>query len=233
MSHRYGDDPSQFGELFAPDCDGPFPVAVVLHGGFWRAHYSRKLMWAVCGDLAARGWTAFNLEYRRLGFGSGGGWPATFDDVRAGMAAAAALPGVDASRLVVLGHSAGGQLALWAAAQEELGVRAAISQAGVADLGLAWDLGLSRTVVRDLLGDDRERLAQASPRALAPLGLPSLAIHGALDEIVPVAVAQSFADADPDCELRVLEGEDHFGHIDPANALWRTAADWLEPWRTA
>ena len=231
MRLRYGDDPSQFGELFAPDGDGPFPLAVVFHGGFWRAHYGRKLMWPVCADLVARGWAAFNVEYRRLGFGSGGGWPMTCDDVAAAVRAGVALPRVAASRVVALGHSAGGHLALWAAAQG-LGVRAVVSQAGVADLELAWDLGLSRTVVARFLGEDRDALAAASPRCLAPLGVPSLALHGSLDEIVPVSVAASFADADPDCTLEVLEGEDHFGHIDPANPLWRACADWLEPWRT-
>jgi acetyl esterase/lipase len=230
LRHRYGDDPSQFGELFAPDDGGPFPVAVVLHGGFWRSHFTRKLMWPVCGALVTRGWAAFNLEYRRLGFGSGGGWPATCDDVAAGVRLAASLPQVDASRMVAIGHSAGGQLALWVAAQG-LGVRAVVSQAGVADLELAWDLGLSGTVVERFLGGDRDALAVASPRCLAPLGVPSLALHGSEDDVVPVVVARSFADADPDCELRVLEGEDHFGHIDPANGLWRAAADWIEPWR--
>ena len=231
MKVRYGEDPSQFGELFAPDGDGPFPVAVVLHGGFWRSHYTRKLMWPVCGDLVARGWAAWNVEYRRLGFGSGGGWPETCCDVAAAVSSVPSLPGVDASRMVALGHSAGGHLALWATAQG-LGVRAVVSQAGVADLELAWDLGLSRGVVARFLRGSRDALAAASPRCLAPIGVPSLALHGSLDEIVPVAVAASFADADPDCSLQVLDGEDHFGHIDPANPLWHACVEWLEPWRT-
>jgi dipeptidyl aminopeptidase/acylaminoacyl peptidase len=154
----------------------------------------------------------------------------TCDDVAAAVRFVPSLPRVDASRVVALGHSAGGHLALWVAAQG-LGIRAVVAQAGVADLELAWDLGLSRTVVARFLGGSREALAAASPRCLVPIGVPSLAVHGAADDIVPVAVAQSFADADPDCELRVLYGEDHFGHLDPGNAMWHACADWLEQWR--
>ncbi|MDP9386193.1 MAG: alpha/beta hydrolase, partial [Actinomycetota bacterium] len=88
----------------------PPPVAVVIHGGFWKARYDRTLMHAVCADLAARGWAAWNLEYRRLGRLNGGGWPATLDDVAAGIDALAGIEGLDRSRVVAIGHSAGGQL---------------------------------------------------------------------------------------------------------------------------
>ena len=89
--HHYGDKRSQLGELYLPSGSDshpppppPFPVAVVLHGGFWKAQYSRKLMRPLCHDLVERGWAAWNLEYRRLGRLSGGGWPTTFDDLGAG-----------------------------------------------------------------------------------------------------------------------------------------------------
>ena len=82
--HAYGRMRSQFGELYRPDGDGPHGVAVVIHGGFWRARYSRKLNRGLSRALAARGWAAWNIEYRRLGRLSGGGWPNTFDDVGRG-----------------------------------------------------------------------------------------------------------------------------------------------------
>ena len=83
--HHYGDKHSQFGELYLPDGEGPLPVAVLLHGGFWKAQYGRKLMHPLCHDLGRRGWAVWNLEYRRLGRLSGGGWPTTFEDMSAGI----------------------------------------------------------------------------------------------------------------------------------------------------
>ena len=115
----YGAAPSQRLEVWAPSAgDGPWPVAVLLHGGYWRDRYDLHLMDGLAGDSAARGWLAVNVEYRRVG-ADGGGWPATFDDVRAAVATAARLPGGDPERLVAIGHSAGGHLALWAAAMRE------------------------------------------------------------------------------------------------------------------
>ena len=241
--HRYGEGSSQYGELLVPEGDPPsggWPVAVVVHGGFWKAVYGRKLMWPVCGALVRGGWAAWNLEYRRLGLGSEGGWPATFDDVRAGIGFLHELDApLDLGRVVALGHSAGGHLALWAAAQD-LGIRAAVSQAGVVDLVQAHELHLSAGVVRRLLGgtpeEQPDRYAAASPAALVPIGVPMLCVHGALDDVVPAAVSERFAErarlAGDTCELRVFDGEDHMGHIDPDNPMWHAAADWLEPWRT-
>ena len=83
QTHRYGPDPSQVADLHLPGGAGPWPVAVVIHGGYWRARYDRTLMDPVCVDLAAHGWAAWNLEYRRIGPGGTGGWPQTFDDVAA------------------------------------------------------------------------------------------------------------------------------------------------------
>jgi dipeptidyl aminopeptidase/acylaminoacyl peptidase len=242
--HRYGDGPSQYGELLVPEGEPPargWPVAVVLHGGFWKAAYGRKLMWPVCGDLMRRGWAAWNLEYRRLGLNCGGGWPATFDDVRAGLAHLERLDApLDLDRVVALGHSAGGHLALWAAAQDGA-VRAAVSQAGVADLTYAHELRLSSGVVRRLLGGDPDevpdRYAAASPAALVPVGVPMLCVHGARDDTVPPSVSERFTEkarlAGDRCELELFEDGDHMGHIDPEDPMWRAAVDWLEPWQTA
>ena len=117
--HSYGGSPSEVGELFVPSGAGPHPVAVVVHGGYWRAQYDRSLMEGLCLDLAAHGMVAWNLEYRRVG--GGGGWPQTFLDVAAGVDALADVAAaLDLSRVVAVGHSAGGQLALWAAARGTL-----------------------------------------------------------------------------------------------------------------
>jgi acetyl esterase/lipase len=247
--HRYGDHPSQVGELFFPEeADAP-PVCIVLHGGYWRERYDRSLMEELCLDLASHGWAAWNLEYRRVG--GGGGWPETLADVAAGVDI---LPEVDApldlACVTAVGHSAGGHLALWAAARPTLaagtpgsdpGVRiaAVVSQAGVADLRLAAELSPSAEPTRALLGDpegDPDAYEHASPRARVPLRVPQLLLHGSRDDVVSPRIAESYAEAavaagDP-CQLVVLPDTGHFEHIDASSSAWRTARDWLEDYRS-
>lgn len=237
--HRYGGLRSQFAELHRPPAAaGAPPVAVVLHGGFWKARYGRRLMTAVCEDLAARGWAAWNVEYRRLGPLSGGGWPATLDDVGAAIDALADVPGVDPGRVTAIGHSAGGHLAAWAATRERprIPVTGVVAQAGVVDLRLASSLRLSDGVVHRFLGgepaDVPERYAAASPAERLPLGVPVLLTHGGRDDTVPAQMSERFAaaarEAGDDAQLRVLPEEDHYGHIDPRNALWEEVVRWLK-----
>ena len=211
---------------------------MVLHGGFWRARYGRRLEHRVCRDLAARGWAAWNVEYRRLGWLQGGGWPQTFDDVGAAIDALAGIDGLDRSRVVTIGHSAGGHLATWAATRESpaVPVTGAVSQAGVVDLRLASELGLGGGVVHRLMGGPPARRAEAyaagSPAERLPLGVPVSLIQGGADDIVPPVVSERFARAaraaGDEVELVVLDGEGHFGHLDPRNPLWGEAVRWLE-----
>lgn len=235
--HRYGRHRSQFAELFRPERADP-PVAVVIHGGFWRARYGRRLERAVCQDLAERGWAAWNVEYRRLGAFNGGGWPATFDDVGAAIDALADVDGLDRSTVVTIGHSAGGHLAAWAPTREgaRVPVTGVISQAGVVDLRLASELGLGGGVVHRLMGGPPAKRAEAyaagSPAERLPLGVPVLLTHGGRDDIVPPVVAERFAEAaraaGDDVELVLLDGEGHFGHLEPSNPLWSAVLRWLE-----
>jgi acetyl esterase/lipase len=235
---RYGPHPSQVAELFAPD-GRPRGVAIVLHGGFWRAAYDRHLMDGLCRDLAARGWAAWNLEYRRLG--DGGGWPETFDDVEAAIrrlgasnkvllaSDPSARGGSQASNnvLLAIGHSAGGQLALWTAARGL--VTHAVSQGGVTDLAAAARLGLSNGVVHELLPPDAYPLA--SPAEMVPLGVPQLLVHGEEDEIVPVELALTYhaaaVAAGDQVDLVTLPGVAHFEHLDPSSTAWQAVIDWL------
>jgi acetyl esterase/lipase len=243
-THSYGDDPSQVGELFVPTGAGQHPVAVVLHGGYWRSQYDRSLMEGLCLDLSAHGVAAWNLEYRRVG--RRGGWPETLLDVAAGVDALADLDApLDLSPVVAVGHSAGGQLAFWAAARSTLPadapgaaprirIGAAVSQAGVLDLTLAAGLMPSSTPTRALLGDpgeNFERYVLASPRERLPLGIPQLVLHGEQDTTVSIRIATSYVEAalaagDP-CEARVLSGIGHFEHIDAGSSAWHVARDWL------
>jgi acetyl esterase/lipase len=215
-----------------------------VHGGYWKAQYDRSLMTDVCIDLAAYGLAAWNVEYRRVG--SGGGWPATFEDVAACVDLLADLDApLDLTKVVSVGHSAGGQLALWAAGRPTLPVdapggeprvriTATVSQAGVLDLGLAATLMPSSTPTRALLGDpvkNYERYVLASPRERLPLGIPQLVLHGDRDDTVSMRIATSYAAAarsagDP-CELVVLTHTGHFEHIDPGADAWHVARNWL------
>ena len=248
--HRYGPHRDQFGELTRPrERDDPrLPVAVLIHGGFWRARYRLGLQAQLVADLAGRGWAVWNLEYRRLGWRSRGGWPATFEDVAAGIDLLGALEAsLDLARVVAVGHSAGGQLALWAAsrhgqpagapgAEPKIRVAAAVAQAGVVDLREAAKLGLSRGAPQRLLGGGPERLPArydlASPIERLPLGVPQLLVHGDADDIVPIELARRYArraaDAGDDCELLELPGVGHFEHLDPSSEVWRAVAAWLD-----
>ncbi len=199
-------------------------MAVLIHGGFWKAEYGLDLMDALADDLAARGWAAWNIEYRRLG--NGGGVPETLDDVAAAIDLLAELPGVDLSRVVAIGHSAGGHLAAWAATRKDPGVAVTgvVSQAGVLDLQRARELRLSNGVVDRFLGEHPTSVA--SPIERLPLGVPTLLTHGALDDIVPVEISERFAAA-AGATLVVEPDEEHFGHLDPANPLWKAVIEWL------
>jgi acetyl esterase/lipase len=203
---------------------GEGPVAVLIHGGFWKAEYGLELMDALCADLAARGWAAWNIEYRRLG--NGGGVPFTLDDVGAAIDHLDQLPGVDLSRVVAIGHSAGGHLAAWAATRDHhrVAVTGVVSQAGVLDLERAAELRLSNGVVERFLEGHPSDVA--SPIERLPLGVPALLTHGGRDDIVPVEISERFARA-AGASLIVEPDEDHFGHLDPANPLWKAVTAWL------
>ena len=219
---RYGPHPDQVVDVHRA-AGTRRAVVAVIHGGFWRARYERDLMEPLCRDLAARGYEAWNVEYRRLG--SGGGWPATFEDVRAAAA--------DVEEpFVTVGHSAGGHLALWLAA--ERGATLAVAQAGVVDLEEAWRLGLSTEVAAELLGGSPrevpERYAAASPAARLPLGVRQLLVHGKRDDTVPVEMSRAYAlrarEAGDEVEL-VETDEGHFECLEPSSASWSVIVERL------
>jgi acetyl esterase/lipase len=222
----YGADPSQVVDLY-PAHGTRVGQAVVFHGGFWRAAYARDLMANVSADLAAAGWTTWNAEYRRVG--GGGGWPGSFDDVTAAvvLAATEAQPG---EPLALIGHSAGGQLALWAAARCPR-VTHAVSQAGVVDLARAAALGLSRNAADELVGARRELFAELSPIDLVPLGCPQLLVHGADDDVVPPELSRRYeraaGAAGDDVTLAEIPRCGHFEHLDPTSRAWRAVREWL------
>lgn len=234
---RYGSHPDQVANLHLPAADGgPWPCVVLIHGGFWRERWDRTLMTPLAIDLAKRGYATWNIEYRRVGQ-NGGGWPGTFDDVAAAADALADVTDVDQARLVAVGHSAGGHLALWLGARNggRVRLRGAVSQAGVADLAQAHADDLGSGAVADLIGGSPaelpDRYADASPAARVPLGIAQLLVHGADDDIVPPAQSRDYAhrarEAGDDVELVEIAGADHFDVVDPAHESWRAVVERL------
>jgi acetyl esterase/lipase len=232
--HRYGTDPAQFGELWLPD--GPTAgTVVVIHGGFWRARRDLSLGRPLAADLAARGFAAWNLEYRRAL--AGGGWPATFEDVAAGIDLLATLP-VDSSRVVGVGHSAGGHLAAWAAGRARLprgapggdpavAVTGVVSQAGVLALADCAREQVGGTAALDLMGGGPDELPEeyrlADPIAAVPLPVPVLCLHSRRDANVPYSYSERYVAAATEAGGRATLTEthgDHFTLIDPASADW-------------
>jgi acetyl esterase/lipase len=224
---RYGDDPSQFAELTLPD-GTPRGVVVVIHGGFWKAAYDLSLGRPLAADLVEKGWVALNIEYRRVGIG--GGVPSTLDDVRAAIATLDGR-GIDLTRVVTLGHSAGGHLAAWAGHAVDA-VTHVISQAGVLDLVAADRDGLGGGAVAALLGHPAGPAdAEADPRQQLPLGVPVWCVHATDDDTVPISQSVDYVAAataaGAQAELIEVAG-DHFVVIDPARDAWRRTVEILD-----
>ncbi|MFB6394022.1 alpha/beta hydrolase family protein [Polymorphospora lycopeni] len=231
---RYGGHPDQIADVRLPGGTGPVrPLVVVVHGGFWRAEYDRTHTGPLAADLAGRGYPVAQLEYRRTGQPDGG-WPTTLDDVAAGIDAlprlVAELGVADGGPPILLGHSAGGHLALWYAARTAAELRGVVALAPVADLAEAYRLDLDGGAVADLLGGgpdevpDRYALADPSAQALPVPGSPCVIIHGLADVQVPVGISRRYVDslAGRGAEVTLVELPDveHFGLIDPASAAW-------------
>ncbi len=242
---RYADHADGFGDLSlptAPESDGGWPIVVLIHGGFWRDGFFLDLMSPLVPSLTERGIAVWNLEYRRVG--AGGGFPATFEDIADAIDHLAVLaehhPGLlDLDRVATVGHSAGGQLATWAASRAVLPadtvgasprVRpvSAVSQAGVVDLVDGADRSVGRTACADLLGgrpdEVADRYGQTSPIELLPIPATVVLVHGALDDTVPLRQSERYAAAarrvGASVELVVDETAGHYEHLDPDHAVW-------------
>lgn len=238
---RYGAFPGQEADLYLPARPTP-PVVCLLHGGFWRMPYARDQLSAVAEDLQHRGYAVWNLEYRRIGQ-EGAGWPGTLLDVVAGIDYLANLQdgSLDLERVVLCGHSAGGQLALWAARQRRsterpaVGVHAVVGQAPIPDLVQAHALGVGDGAVAELLGGTPEstpdRFADASPHALLPLGVRQLIIHGEKDDVIPLGTVRGYVQAAQQAgdsvELREVGGQGHMEFVDPTSEAHQILCDWL------
>jgi acetyl esterase/lipase len=206
-------------------------------------------MRALARELVRRGWAVWNIEYRRVG--EGGGWPATFADTAAAIDHLSDVGApLDLTRTTVVGHSAGGQLALWAAGRDKLPLEAlgelggapqtriaqVVSMAGVCDLAgafRAWRGGAVRALMGGSPEELPERYALGDPLARVPLATPALLVHGALDETVSVRFSRNYARASSaaggEVDLIELDGAAgrHRAHIDPRGAAWGEVTRWL------
>ncbi|MGQ4435044.1 alpha/beta hydrolase family protein [Streptomyces sp. SAS_260] len=261
----YGGHPDQVIDFYVPRGERmpgeAAPLVVVLHGGAWRAPYDRRHMTPFADFLARRGFAVASVEYRRgpatpaegasipaqggsaedaAGGPVAGRWPETFDDVAAALDALPALvrealPQADPRRTVLTGHSAGGHLALWAAARHVLPkdapwhtaapapLRGVVALAPIADFTVAEKLSVCGGAAAQLLGGPAkfaERLPYADPSLLLPTGIATTLVQGRADLDVPQAVAESYADAAAKSGevvgLTLLEDVGHFPLIDPA-----------------
>jgi acetyl esterase/lipase len=226
----YGADPNQFGDFRLPQTKGPLPLVMNIHGGFWRAKYDLAHAGHLCAALAADGIATWNIEYRRVG-DPGGGWPGTFEDIRSAyryLPQIAKLYDVDSTRVLIMGHSVGGQLALCVAARES-SITRVVSLAGVVDLPQAWEQKLSDNAVAAFLGGDPsekpERYRVADPMQLRiNHATTQMLIHGAEDDIVQPYFSRHYVEQKKNHgeDVRYLEISDagHFDLIDPRSNAW-------------
>lgn len=248
---HYGSSDDQVGDLLVPSGAGPHPVAVLIHGGFWRDRWTRDIMEGLANDLHGRGWATWNLEYHRVG--TGGGWPLTLEDVGTGIDHLAHLAegnNLDLARVVAIGHSAGGQLALWAASRPHLSdqipdpeakvaLSAAIGLAPVSDLDAGFEdeigAGAVEAFIRRSPATGPDRYQAASPARLLPTGVPQVIVHGTEDTAVPVEMSRAYTaaarGAGDDITYHEVPGADHMSLIDPAGPTWQLVVDALEALR--
>ena len=242
----YGDHPSQWIDLSMPDDatarSTPLPAVIFIHGGYWRQQHGADQGEPLISDLVANGVAAVNVEYRRVGkspVSGGGGWPATFLDIAAAIDCLAGRPELDLDRLVAVGHSAGGQLAVWAASRPGLPVGAPgadplvrlsgyVSLGGVLDLVAGAQQRLDGGAIQSFLGGEPDKQPEAyelgSPINRLPIGVPGVCLHGTKDDRVPYEQTQTFVAAatraGDQCRSITLTGAGHFEYLDVTSSAW-------------
>lgn len=230
----YGSDPNQFGDLRLPKTGKPSPVVMNIHGGFWRAKYGLAHAGHLCAALTQSGVATWNLEYRRVG-DPGGGWPGTFEDIVSGyrfIPQIAKRYNLDPSRTLVMGHSAGGQLALCLAAHEAT-VERVISLAGVLDLQEAHRLQLSHDAVGEFLGGTPTAMAdhyrEADPMVIKIPTAHQIVVHGTIDDTVPFSFSENYEKEKKKrgekVDLLAISKVGHYELIDPRTEAFAQVRD--------
>lgn len=246
----YGAAPAQVVELFLPKGSGPHPVVVMIHGGCYLAEYQGLAQTSgIAADLATRGYAVWNVEYRKLGE-DGAGYPGTFLDVADAVdriRTEAPKYGLDTRRVVAVGHSAGGHLALWAAArhklpkssplrrEEPLPVRAVISLGGIGDLKGQGEVfaGACGLTIPQVIGaaSRAEPFADTSPAELLPTGSRTVMVSGAFDHVMPPFTGRAYVQqaraAGDSADVIAIPDAGHFDVVIPTTAAWKVVADIL------
>src|SRR5690625_2006803 len=249
---QYGNAPSQFGVLRVPGGDSRFPVVVTIHGGFWQSKYNLEENNPIVEDITQRGFATWNIEYRRVGE-QGGGWPGTFSDVIQAINYIQVLQHnypLDTSNLIILGHSAGGHLALWVASRSidskqddpfkrlEIPIKKVVSLAGVTNLKEMWKIHQEEELlspVSSFMGGTPDEVTHryhlASPTNLLPLNVDQVLIHGGLDRHVPVSLSKNYyelaLEKGENIRLFILPEVEHFKIINPTSEAWKTVIEVL------
>ena len=259
MSHKakisYGKHHSQYGVLRVPDKKEPCPVVVMIHGGLWQSKYHLEENNPIAEDLTSRGYATWNIEYRRVGE-EGGGWTGTFHDVIDAINHLSQLKepyGLDLSSVMIIGHSAGGHLALWLASRTAgnpdqmfhelvVPIKKVISLAGVTDLKKMWEFHEEKGMkshVSALMGGSPHEVAEryqvVSPIERLPMKIDQVLVHGVLDRHVPVELSRDYylkaMEQGCNVSLVVLPDAEHFKIIDPASTAWNAVIDTICPLR--
>ncbi len=249
----YGDAPSQYAELFLPPGTGPFPVAVLVHGGCWTSKFGGiTQLRNMAGALAARGIAVWNVEYRRSDE-AGGGYPGTYQDMHAALELLQAQAGrhrLDLQRLVAVGHSAGGQLVQWMAGRARIPASSPLFRAkplavpAVVSLGGLADLRNEAALIKSSCGRDTVELAgtpgpgrpdvfvDTNAAELMPNGSRTWLVTGELDTISPPRVAHDYAararKAGDHAEVVILPGASHYDEVAASSPAWPLVAGVIE-----
>jgi acetyl esterase/lipase len=243
---KYGDNEYQEGDLYIP---GKKPIAVIclFHGGFWRMPYDREQLTPISIDFAEKGFVVWNIEYRRIG-ADGGGWHGTLDDAIASINHLVLLKEkydlLDLSKIIIVGHSAGGHLAVWCAKQVESAIAGSVSSikpyavvglAPIIDIEKAFIAGTGNNAVSALLNsspsEHTERYTLYSPIRMLPIGVRQLIIHGNRDEYLPVEWSRDYVTSSRDAGdsidyIEIVDGE-HMDYLDPNSVATSKLQDWI------
>jgi acetyl esterase/lipase len=213
----YGEHADQVADVRFGSTGATLPLLVLIHGGFWKPQYDREHAEAMSSALAKAGWTVLTLEYRRIP----GEPDATLDDITSALTCLPAKVTQHNGKVLLIGHSAGGHLVLWAAARLSLGdLQGVVALAPAADLQLAHALHLGDGAVRGFLGVEPQERPEADPMQLPAPSVPVTIIQGGEDDVVPPSVPASYCASFPRTQLVELAECGHFAVIDPLSNAW-------------
>jgi acetyl esterase/lipase len=216
----YGEDPGQIIEVRdGEDGAAGRPLVIVIHGGFWRPDIDRSHARPMAEAIAAAGWTVALPEYARV---AGNPAPMLADLTQVLTRAPEIVAGHN-GRVILIGHSAGGHLALWAtAARIAPTLTGTLALAPVADLLLAHELGLGSGAVSRFLGCEPVSRPDIDPRQMAAPDTATTIVHGVDDDTVPLAISESYVAAHPQVRWVPVAGAGHYALIDPQAPAWST-----------